>query len=114
MTPSIWRSVILALCAVTALFAIIGLIDLTGSGGAPPWYGRWGAEFGASGEPFHLTALAVDPNGPAYRAGLRQGDLIDIRANSPVERFGEFMQPLEGHAINLTVQRGALTKRISV
>ena len=114
MTPAAWRSVLLTFCAVTAVLTVASLVDELGAGGAAPWYGVWGMYFGASAEPFHISVLVVDPSGPADRAGLHQGDLIDVRQNTIVERFGEFYQALEGKPIALSVRRGALTKQVKV
>jgi hypothetical protein len=114
MTPAAWRSVLLMLCAVTAVLNVASLVDELGAGGTPPWYGIWGTYFGASSEPYHLSVLAVDPGGPADRAGLHQGDLIDIRPNTLVERLGEFFQPLDGRPIALSVRRGTLMKQVTV
>ena len=114
MTPNVWRSVLLALCAVSATLQVVLLCDILGVGGAPPWFGVWGINFGASGEPYHLSALAVDPNGPAYRAGVRQGDLIDVRSTSLSDRIAEFYQPLDGRPIVLSIRRGAQTMKIPV
>jgi hypothetical protein len=114
MTPAAWRSVLLTLCAVTALLTVASLVDVLGAGGAPPWLGLWGAYLGASAEPYHLSVLAVDPGGPGDRAGLHQGDLIDIRPNTLVERFEEFFQPLDGRPITFSVRRGAQMKQITL
>jgi hypothetical protein len=114
MTPTAWRSVLLTLCAACAIIQVIGLCDILGVGGAPPWFGVWGVDFGASAEPYHLSALAVDPNGPAYRAGVRQGDLIDVRSTNLVDRIAEFYQPLDGRPIVASIRRGARTMNISV
>jgi len=114
MTPAAWRSVLLTLCAITALLTVASLVDQLGAGSTPPWYGLWGTYFGASAKPYHLSVLAVNPGGPADRAGLHQGDLIDIRPNTLVERLGELFQPLNGRPIALSVRRGALIKQITV
>jgi hypothetical protein len=114
MTPAAWRSVLLTLCAITALLTVASLVDQLGAGSIPPWYGLWGTYFGASAEPYHLSVLAVNPGGPADRAGLHQGDLIDIRPNTLDERIGELFQPFDGRPIALSVRRGALIKQVTV
>ncbi len=114
MTPSVWRSVLLSLCAVSAILQVSLLCDILGVGGSRPWFGVWGINFGASSKPFELSALAVDPNGPAYRAGVRQGDLIDVRSTSLVDRIAEFYQPLNGRPVVLSIRRGAQNMNIPV
>jgi hypothetical protein len=111
MTTSAWRSVLLVLCAVCAIGQVAGLVDILGAGGAPPWYGMWGADFVASGEPYHLRELAVDPSGAAYHAGIREGDIIDVRPTTLVDRIGEIYQPLSGRPVVVSISRGALTTR---
>src|SRR5579863_1121380 len=114
MTPTAWRSVLLTLCAVCAIVQVIQLCDALGVGGAPPWFGVWGINFGASGEPYNLSALAVDPSGPAYRAGVRQGDLIDVRPTKLVDRIAEFWQGLNGRPVDLSIRRGTRSINIAV
>jgi len=83
-------------------------------GGVRPWLGWWGANAGASSKPFNLTVTSVDGGGPAADAGLRRGDLIDIRANTLVERYSLFEEPLNGRPLVLSVPRGSLQRKITV
>jgi len=103
-----------AICALAALLQVAGVLDATGMGGAPPWEGRWEANIGASSAPFHLAVTSVDLGGPAARAGLRRGDLIDIRANTLVERYFLFDVPLNGRLLTLSVDRESLQRTITV
>lgn len=114
MKPATWRALLLALCAITAIVGVAQLGGVIGIGGAQPWYGLWGSNAGASSEPFNVAIENLDPSGPSARAGLRIGDLVDIRANTAVERFEIFGQPLNGRAIVLSVRRGALQTRVRV
>jgi hypothetical protein len=82
--------------------------------GAPPWLGWWGANSGPSSRPFNLAVTSVDPGGPAAGAGLRRGDLIDIRPNALIERYFLFEVPLNGRALNLSVRSGSLQKQLAV
>ena len=109
-----WRPVLLTICALVALVQVAGVLDATGMGGAPPWLGRWGANTGASSKPFYLAITSVDRGGPAARAGLRRGDLIDIRANTLAERYSFFQSPLHGRPLVLSVQRGSLREEVTV
>ncbi len=93
------------------------MFDVTGMGGAPPWWGRLGATTDASSKPYTLVVRAVDPDGPAGRAGLRSGDLIDLRSLSLVERFsllGFGPSLLNGRPLILSVPRGAQQKELTV
>jgi hypothetical protein len=109
-----WRPVLLAICALAALVQVAGVLDATGIGGAPPWLGWWAAAIGASSAPFNLTVTAVERGGPAARAGLHRGDLIDIRANTLVERYSLFEVPLNGRPLILSVHRGSLRRNLTV
>jgi hypothetical protein len=109
-----WRPLLLAICALAALVQIANVVDATGMGGAPPWQGWWGANFGASSKPFYLTVTSVDRAGPAARAGLRRGDLIDVRANALVERYSVFGAPLNGRPLVLSLHRGLLQEKVTV
>jgi len=83
-------------------------------GGAAPWQGWWGANTSASSKPFNLVVTSVDRGGPAARAGLLRGDLIDVRANSVVERYSLFEAPLNGRPLILRVHRGSLQRELTV
>jgi hypothetical protein len=109
-----WRPVLLTICALAALAQVADVLDATGMGGAPSWQGWWGANTGASSKPFRLEVTSVDRGGPAAGAGLRRGDLIDIRPNTLIERYFLLEVPLDGRAVNLSVQRGSLQKELSV
>lgn len=114
MKPTTWRVLLLALCAITVAFAIVELVDLIGTGGAPPWLGRWGFTYAPSSRPFDLVVLSVDPSGPAAHSGLRPGDLIDIRRNTVAERFMILNAALDGQTVTLHVVRGSTDVPVAV
>jgi len=114
MKPSTWRTALLTLCAAAALFDVAAVLGQVGFGGATPWYGIWGTYFGGSAEPYHLKVLTIDPGGPADLAGLRVGDLVDVRGHRLGERFELVGQPLSGRPIALSVRRGSGQERIVV
>ncbi len=99
-----WKWILLSLCAVVALLSIVDV----GFEYAGPvsMVGQWGDTVGASSVPFHLVVRSIDPAHAADMAGLRPGDLIDIRANAPVERFWLFGQPLTGNPVPILARRG--------
>ena len=113
---ALWRAFLLSLCAITVLLSGAQLLDVTGAGGAP-WYGLWGAVMGASTAPYTIAVHAVDPGGPSDRAGLRQGDVVDVRTNILTDRFAELWdsgQPLLGKKIQLLVTRGSQHLAVTV
>lgn len=112
MKPAAWRAAILTLCAIAALSAITSVFSVVGMGGAPPWSGRRGLQPAIASEPFSVRVGSVDPGGPADRAGLRAGDVIDLRSNSLQERYWIAGRPLSGVRLPLLVRRGALQENV--
>jgi hypothetical protein len=110
--PAIWRAAILTLCAITAILAVASIFSITGLGGAAPWSGRWGLN--PASAPFGEEITDIDPGGPADRAGLRTGDVIDFRANSLGERFWLNDRAFNGKPITLLVHRSSTTRAIVV
>ncbi|HTW83435.1 MAG TPA: PDZ domain-containing protein [Candidatus Sulfotelmatobacter sp.] len=107
MKPATWRAMLLTLCAVGILLAVGALVDQTGMRGLPARYGVWGAYFDGSAAPYHMTLRGVDPGGPADRSGLHEGDLIDLRASSLLERLSLMGQPQADRPVTLRVERGS-------
>ncbi|HEV3090061.1 MAG TPA: hypothetical protein VGX91_01310 [Candidatus Cybelea sp.] len=114
MQSAVWRTVLLSLCAISAFFAVATAFCVIGIGDAPPWSGRWGWGWGSVQIPFGIQLDAVDPGGPADRAGLRAGDKIDLRKSSLQERYWVMVRALNGRPVALWVQRGAVQKRVAV
>ena len=107
MKPATWRAVLLAFCAAGMLLVVVAVFDQIGLGGKRPWYGIWGGYFSGSPQPYHLTFRGVDPGGPADTAGVREGDLVDIRGRSTVERLSFMGQALEGRPVTFRITRGS-------
>ncbi|MBV8066661.1 MAG: hypothetical protein JO113_01705 [Candidatus Eremiobacteraeota bacterium] len=106
MKPASWRVIVLALCAAGALLVLVAFLDQAGVGGSPAWYGVWGGFFSGSSEPYHLSFRGVDPGGPADRAGIREGDLVDVRGLPLRDRLSLMGQPQAGRPVTFQVQRG--------
>jgi hypothetical protein len=107
MSTAAWRAVILTLCAIAAIGAVVEFFGASGLGRPASSMGIWGNTLATSSEPFYFRVGSIDPGRASARAGLRQGDLVDIRRNSPIERFGLFGQPLAGRSVTLWVRRGS-------
>lgn len=116
MTAAAWRALLLSICLIAAIVQIVGVLDVTGIGGAPPLQGDFGALLGgvAPSKPFGLEITSVKPGGAAARAGLRRGDVIDIRANTLMDRLALVEAPINGRPITFSIQRGAEQKEITV
>lgn len=111
MKPPAWRAALLAMCAIAALTSTY---EFASRFGEVPGLGLWGNTLTPSSQPFHFAVGSIDPGRASDRAGLRPGDLIDIRANALLVRFGIFGQPLSDVPVTLSVRRGALDKQLTV
>jgi hypothetical protein len=109
-----WRPVLLAVCALAALVEVTSVVDVVGMGGGPPWLGSLGANATASSTPFNLRVTSIAPAGPAARAGVRPGDLIDIRATTLVDRYSLLAAPLNGRPLSLSVRSGSLQEKLTI
>src|SRR5579872_3023188 len=114
MKPAAWRMLVLTFCAAGTLLVVAAVFDQVGFGGARPWYGIWGSYFSGSSEPYHVAFRGVDPGGPADRAGAREGDLVDIRSYTRLERLWIMGQPLEGHPVTFHIKRGDVQIRATI
>jgi len=114
MSTARWRAVILTLCAIAAIGAVVEFFAASGLSEATSTMGIWGNTLAASSEPFYFRVGSIDPGRASDRAGLRQGDLIDIRRSSRIDRFGLFGQPLAGRPVTLWVRRGPTERALTV
>jgi len=108
MNSAGWRVLLLSMCVVVAFLAARNLLTNGIS------VGQWGDTVAASTVPYHLVVLSIDPGHGADLAGLRPGDLIDIRHNTPLERFWLIGQPPIGRPVTMLAQRGALQHRVTI
>ncbi len=98
---------------------VAAFIDVVGLGDRP-WYGNAGISLGPPvrhAPPFRAEVLSVEAGQAADRAGLRVGDLIDIRHSTPLERwqwFDGFPTPITGTPTTFVVERNGQTMRAAV
>lgn len=109
-----WRALLLSLCAAVALLAAVEVYLEYGGPNSTSFVGQWGDTVGASEVPFHLAVLSIDPGHGADRAGLRPGDLIDIKKNTAVERFWLFGQPPTGSSVTVDASRDGERHRFTI
>lgn len=109
-----WRALLLSLCAIVGLVAAADIFLQYGGPNSTSFVGQWGDTVGASAVPFHLVVLSTDPGHGADLAGLRSGDLIDIRHNSATERFWLFGQPPTGRSVTVAVDRNGGQRRFTI
>ncbi|HZY98278.1 MAG TPA: hypothetical protein VFE36_01760, partial [Candidatus Baltobacteraceae bacterium] len=94
MNPATWRAILLTCCGAGAILVVVAFFDQVGMGGAAPWYGLLGGYISGSSEPYQVAIRGIDPGGPAERAGIREGDTIDVREQSVLVRLsllGQFL-----------------------
>src|SRR6185312_4061008 len=88
-----WRIAILALCAAVAVCAVatffgngLGYLGI-------PRVGLWGMQQ-IPGKPFTFVVTSLDLEGAAVRAGIRPGDVIDVRMQPEIVRFWLVSEPI--------------------
>jgi hypothetical protein len=99
-----WRFAMMALCALAALLLAIscfgGLFGLAGIARV----GLWGMELVPS-QPYTFTVTSLYAGGGAERAGIRPGDVIDMRAQSTIVRMWILNEPVAHYPAKLTILR---------
>ncbi len=106
------RWTLLGLCALAYLITIVVAIDEFGLGGRP-WFGWWDANVEIA-RPYTVAITRPRPNGAADRAGLRDGDRVDLRDQSLETRVSLVYQLMATQPAILKVQRGNSTRIVSV
>ena len=81
-----WKFLLLALCGVEFLNVVAVAADQFGLGG-PPWTGFGDHHPTATARAYVFREAGVVPGGAAWNAGLRDGDLVDIREQGFDARF---------------------------
>jgi len=76
---------LLALCALGLLIVFFHAADIYGLGGRP-WRGFWDATVLTTGPPY-MTTTQTRPDGATTTAGIRTGDLIDLREQTLGARY---------------------------
>lgn len=101
----LWRTVLLALCALAALLTLHETIFYIGDTGVS--VGRQQSSF--------VYRIGVAPAGPAYAAGLRTGDRIDVRLLTVSQRVAQ-SNPAPGQTVVFPVidSNGKLRKTVPV
>ena len=109
-----WKRSLLAVCAVGWLIVLINPIDVYGWLGSTPWYGWWDSNVAMTGRPYEVQLEQVRPDGASARAGLRNGDRLDLRDQpSFADRYWILTQPPATRSLDLVVHRGDSTFRSS-
>src|SRR5262249_28905530 len=99
---------LLALCAGAAATVICAWIDVFGLG-ARPWFGYWDGITSMTDRAYVLAVVDPAPNGAMSKAGLRDGDRIDLREQSLPTRVAIAFQPMATEPVDLVVRRDGRT-----
>lgn len=100
-----WKWPLVAAAIVFLVWSLIA--DLTYFGlGKKSWWGYWGMITYPTSTPFVDEIEPPQPGLPADRAGIKGGDLIDLREQSFEARVGLYAQPVAHRAIDLIIHRG--------
>ncbi|HUA08576.1 MAG TPA: hypothetical protein VMA98_04825 [Candidatus Acidoferrales bacterium] len=105
LLPTLWLFGAVVLCWSEA--------SVYGIGGRPS-YGYWDAVTVPSRQPFVAEIVRTTPGGAAQRAGIRDGDRIDVRDLGLYDRVALIFQPVTTVPVSLVVRRGTEKSTISV
>jgi len=103
-----WKWPVVAFCALSVCWAALGGLDLFGIEG---W---WQANQPATGRAYEARFDAVEPGGPTARAGIRNGDTVDLRQQTFKARVGLAFQPAAHEPLQVAVHRGAELRTFTV
>ena len=82
--------------------------------GGRPQFGYWDAVTIPSGQPFVAEIVHTIPGGASDRAGIRDGDRIDVRDLGIYDRVALLFQPVTSVPVRLFVLRGGQKRAILV
>lgn len=96
---------LLCLCAFGAAWIVASAVSNFGVRGFA--YGWYDVDTFATTQPYVVRFDSPQPDGAATRAGIRAGDLLDLRDQPADVRWWLAFQPIAGRPITLHVRRGA-------
>jgi GAF domain-containing protein len=108
--PAYWKWGLLLGCALSLALTAATLLEVVGFNGRP-WFGYWDGFNAPSGQPYQLTVTVVRRGGAAYAAGLRDGDVIDLRRQSLAGRLAALYQPSAAWPTVINVTRPGVSTR---
>ena len=105
MSDKRWKWGLLAACAVVFATVLAALFDNFGLV-AKPGFGYWDDIMALTDRPFVEETTQVVAGGAAARAGIRDGDRVDLREQSLYERTSIVFQPVTSKTATVVVHRG--------
>ncbi|HZZ01267.1 MAG TPA: GAF domain-containing protein [Candidatus Baltobacteraceae bacterium] len=100
-----WRGLLLALCALGLLVVFFDAADIYGLGGRP-WRGFWDATVVTTSQPYLTVAAQPRPGGASAAAGIRNGDVINLREQTMRARYEWIYELMATQPTPLIVHRG--------
>jgi hypothetical protein len=101
-----WTWFLLVPYALVFVVIVVFVVDTVGFGG-PPWFGWWEEGTSPATQPYTAVLGPPAPGGTIARAGIRDGDWIDLREQSRDARFTLFAEPMAKRPLALVIHRGA-------
>ena len=112
-TERTWRTALVILCVIG--FAVATAVEIDGLGaGSRPWFGYWDANAAMAARPYTVAVAQPRPGGASANAGLRDGDLIDLREQPLSTRIAVSNQPMATRPTVLKIHRNGTPMTISV
>ncbi len=108
-----WKWLLVTACAVGFVAVFVTSADIFGLGGRP-WFGNWDAGFVPTDKPFVVTVVESFAAGASAKAGLRDGDRVDLRAQGLDARVRVLGSPMASRATRLSLRRAEEKLSVSV
>ncbi len=103
-----WRRGLLSLCAIGFIFLAFDIFQ------GYMWAGSGGIYTTTTSVPFHDLVTFVVPGGPVAKAGIKAGDVADLRTASPTDRWRYRYTWLPDRSYTYVLLRGATQQRITL
>lgn len=104
-TETRWRHVLLAICAVGLFVVFVSAAAIYGLG-SRPFRGFWDSTVVTTGRPYVTVDFQPRPDGASAAAGIRNGDVIDLRDQSLAARYEWIYELMATQPTDLVVRRG--------
>lgn len=108
-----WRWLLPALCTLSLVLTFAVVVDQFGLG-ARPWFGWWDSNVVRTGQRYLLAIAQPRADGATAKAGIRDGDLVDLRQQSLEARVAIVSQLMATEPTAVRIRRGSSTFGVPV